>query len=156
MVKSIKSVHVLFLDTKRTVLFCVITREGFFETTVESDEVKVAEGPILGRVCGWYNVWHGFAVAFKLVKVWSGLLMVLLNEYLSAVFSGAKIGYDEVGAVVVFVFSMIFWSLDLFGWFLTVPLFWIWLIISVVGSDSGIFLCVLSNWENGNAAVFWN
>ena len=28
-------------------------------------EDKLAKGPIVGAVCGWYKVWDGFAVAFE-------------------------------------------------------------------------------------------
>ena len=34
---------------------------------MENDEGKLAEGSILGAVCGWYSVSDGFAVVFKFV-----------------------------------------------------------------------------------------
>ena len=54
-------------------------------------------------------------------------LMVLINEYVSAIFSGAEGGLDSVRIVVELVFCIKVWSLDLCGWFATVRLFWLWL-----------------------------
>ena len=73
---------------------------------MEVDEGKSSEGSILGAVCGWYNVWHGFVVAIQLVFVWNGILLVLRNECISATFSRAKQAPDSVETVVSFVFSI--------------------------------------------------
>ena len=42
--------------------------------------------------------------------------------------SGAKGGLHRVETVAVIVFNLKVWSFDLFGWFATTGLFWIWLI----------------------------
>ena len=92
---------------------------------MEDGESKIAEGAILGAVCGWENVWHGFTVACKLIFVWKGLLLVLLNEYVSAKFSRAKGILDRVETVAVIVFSINVWPFVLFGWLAAVWLIWI-------------------------------
>ena len=45
----------LFSATKKTVQLCVIAEEGFvwFVVTIEDDEAKLGEGPILGTLRGW-------------------------------------------------------------------------------------------------------
>ena len=42
----------LFIATKGTYQFCVFTEERYIGLTVEDDVSKIAEGPILGAVCG--------------------------------------------------------------------------------------------------------
>ena len=47
-------------------------------------------GGTVGKVCGWYSIWGGLAVASEFVLVWKGMLLVLLNEKVSAFFKGAQ------------------------------------------------------------------
>ena len=42
----------LFIATKGTYQFCVFTEERYIGLTDEDDVSKIAEGPILGAVCG--------------------------------------------------------------------------------------------------------
>ena len=118
----------LFTKTKVTVYFCVNTREWFVGFTVDYEEGQVEERLILGAVCDWYNVWHGLTLAFELIIVWNGLLLVQLNEKVSTKICGVKEGLDSAGTVANVVFSINVWSIDLFGWLVTVWLFSVWLI----------------------------
>ena len=72
----------LFIATKSTLYFCVIIGGwfvGFLDWT-EDDESRLAVGPMLGAVCGWYKDWDGFAVALRLVFVWKGLLLAHVKD----------------------------------------------------------------------------
>ena len=60
------------------------------------------------------------------IFVWKGLLLVLLNKLVSAIFRGANQGLHSLKTVVIIVFSKNLWSFDPFVWFLTVGLFRIW------------------------------
>ena len=103
----------------------------------------VAKEPFLGAVCGWYKVWDGVAVAFRLVFVWKGRLLVLLTEWVSAILSGNRAGLDKAMTVVVSVFSINVWSLHLFERLQTIGLFWDWFRRTMNGLYKGIFLSVL-------------
>ena len=48
----------MFLATKGSLEICVMTGEWSpgFTLGTEDDEVKLAKGPTLGALCGWYNV----------------------------------------------------------------------------------------------------
>ena len=91
-------------------------------------------------MCGWYNIRDWFAVAFKLVFVWNGLLFVLLNDYVYAKLSGAKGGLDSVRKIAVVVFGINVWSIFLIGCIATVWSVWIKLKFAVNGICIGIIL----------------
>ena len=61
-----------FFATEGRVLFCVITLEGLIGLTLENNEGAIAGGPFLSGVCGWYDVWLRFAVAFETFFLWNG------------------------------------------------------------------------------------
>ena len=120
------------------------------------DEGELAERPIFHAVSGWCNFWDGFAIAFKFVMVWEGLMLVVLNEEVSQHYSVEPAEalwrqeqwwcFFSAGMYDHFIFS---------HWFGTVE----YLKLGYYNHEadwifSGIFHWVKLNCEIGNSEVF--